>query len=88
MLGRRSHEAGMVPTTMQPTEHSRDFGILLGLETIGASLGVSRDTAARYVRELGLPARKLPGQAMHWVSSVRLVDEWIRAGAPNGNGQP
>ncbi len=49
----------------------------LSVEEIAKHLGISRDTAYKWIERKGLPGHKI---GRLWKFSVREVDDWVRAG--------
>lgn len=52
---------------------------LRGLEAIGNYLGITANTARRYIVDRNLPAMQLKRQcgAPYWITTPRLIDIWI-----------
>lgn len=52
--------------------------IIIGLKNIGAVFGKSRYTAAKWIKQHGLVARRLPDK--QWCTSLSYIEDWIAQG--------
>ena len=54
-----------------------EFGIIVGVASIGRVFGRSRSTIYRWIEHEALPAAKLPSG--HWAITPSLIDSWLLA---------
>ena len=80
---------------MLPDAAPAQTGVILGLANIGKVFGRSRWSIARWIREHGMPAARLPdgtwfttmGLNEAWIMERRAQDPLVRQAASDGEGQ-